>query len=45
MEKYSHGAFAITGLVIHIPSHTQAMSIITDAWKQWFANKTGNMIV
>lgn len=45
MEKYSHGAFTVTGVVLRIPSHEQAMSIIPDAWKKWFADKTGDSVV
>ncbi len=45
MEKYSHGAFPVTGVISHIPSHAEAMPIIMDAWKQRFANKTGASVV
>ncbi len=45
MQKYSHEAFTVAGVVLHIPNHTQAMQIIPEAWKQRFMNKTSDMIV
>lgn len=45
MEKYSHGSFTVTGIVMHIPSHREVMPTITKAWKQWFDKKIWDTII
>lgn len=45
MEKYSHGAFTVTGVVVRIPSHEEAMSSIMQAWEKRFADKTLSTVV
>ncbi len=45
MEKYSHGAFTVTGVVTHIPRHEEAVSLIPDVWKQRFTRNIGSTVV
>lgn len=45
MDKYSHEAFTVTGVVVSIPNHTEVKSVIMEAWKQWFDQNTWTTII
>ncbi len=45
MEKYSHGAFQVTGYKVNIPNRTEEASVISSVFDKFMTEKIGDSVL